>query len=97
MTDSTKETGVMVALLERFETQRLPQAQAIKAKVDKGEVLSEGDMAFLSQVFADAQYVKPLLHNQPKWQPLVSRIVSLYKEIMDKALENEQGSKPGKS
>lgn len=97
MTDATKDTGVIMALMERFETQRLPQALAIKKKVDQGELLSEGDIEFLSQVFADSQHVTPLLHKYPKWQPLVSRIVSLYKEIMDKALENEQGPKPGKS
>lgn len=81
-----------MALIERFENQRLPTALAIKKKVDKGEVLSEGDIAFLNQVFEDSEYIKPIIHNHPEWQPLFSRVVTLYTEIMDKALENEQGS-----
>jgi hypothetical protein len=97
MTDVSKDTGVIMALMERLEHQRLPQALAIQKRVNKGELLSEGDIEFLNHVFEDYQYVTPLLHKHPEWQPAISRVVSLYKEIMDKALENEQGSTSGKS
>lgn len=80
----------MLALIERFETQRLPRALALKAQVDRGELLSEQDLAFLDRVFDDAQQVTSLVHQHPEWQPLAARAVALYKEITDKALANEQ-------
>lgn len=92
MANTPDDTGVLVALIERFEQQRLPRATAIKAKVDRGEVLSDEDMTFLNQVFEDAQHVKPFLHKHPEWQPLVIRAVELYKANMDKALANEQAA-----
>ena len=97
MAESTKDTGVKLALIERFETQRLPRALALKAKVDRGELLSEQDLAFLERVFEDAQQVKSLVHMHPDWQPLAARAVELYKEITDRALANERAAHAGKS
>jgi len=92
MANISKDTGVILALIERFETQRLPRAQALKAKVDRGDVLSDQDLAFLNQVLEDAQHVKPLVHKHPEWQPLVARAVELYKEITARALANEKAA-----
>jgi len=97
MAESTKDNGVILALIERFQTQRLPRSQALKAKVDRGDVLNDQDLAFLGQVFEDAQYIKPLADKHPEWQPLVARAMELYKEITERALANEQaagGKKP---
>jgi len=96
MTESSKDTGVTQALIERFETQRLPRALALKAQVDRGELLSDMDLAFLKQVFDDAQSIKPLVDRQPEWQSLVSRAITLYKEITDKALANEEAASVNK-
>jgi hypothetical protein len=73
MAESSKDIGVMLALIERFETQRLPRAQALKAKVDRSDVLSDQDLAYLNQVLEDAQHIKTLVHKHPEWQPLVAR------------------------
>lgn len=97
MTDNSKDIGVIQALVQRFETQRLPHALAIKKKVDQGDVLSESDLTFLKQVFEDAQHIKPYMDKNPDWQPLFSKAVTLYTEIMDKATANEQATaKPDK-
>ena len=87
-----KDRGTILMLIERFETQRLPRAQALKKKVDRGELLDETDIAFLEKVQQDAQYVTPLVRKHPEWQPIVTRAATLYKEIMDKALANEAAS-----
>lgn len=84
-----KDRGTILMLIERFETQRLPRAQALKKKVDGGGRLDEADIAFLEKVQQDAQYVTPLVRKHPEWQPIVARAATLYKEIMDKALANE--------
>jgi hypothetical protein len=41
MADASKDDGIIQVLAERLETQRLPRALSLKAKVDGGETLSE--------------------------------------------------------
>lgn len=95
MAESTdKEAGVIQALVERLEKQRLPMALALKEKVDQGGLLSEADIAFLEEVFAGSAQLKPMLDTHPEWQDLAARMIGLYGEITAKALENEQGAKP---
>jgi hypothetical protein len=96
MAESSKDTGVTLALIERFETQRLPRALALKAQVDRGELLSDMDLAFLKQVFDDARHINTLVHKHPEWQPLVARAITLYREITDKALVNEKTASANK-
>jgi hypothetical protein len=96
MTEATdKEAGIIQALAERMEKQRLPMALALKAKVDQGGLLDDRDIAFLEEVFANTAQMKPMLDTHPEWQELVARMLGLYKEITEKALENEQGAHKG--
>ena len=39
---------------------------------------------------ADAEDVKRIVDQRPDLQPLYTRVISLYQEIAQKALENEQ-------
>ena len=92
MTTPEQDKGVIAALMERFENQRLPRALALKEKVDQGECLNEFDMAFLQEVFADSTQVMPLLTRHPEYEPLASKVASLYREITEKALANEKAA-----
>ena len=92
MTRSSEDTGVILALMERFNEQRLPRALKLKKRVEQGECLSEPDIAFLEEVFKDANHVMPLIDKHPELQSIASRAISLYKEITAKALENEKQS-----
>ena len=96
MSDESKDQGIIQVMAERFESRRLPRALALKEQVDKGEPLSEHDIIFLEDVFKDAQHIQSLLERNPEWQPLVAQMMQLYKEITDKALENEK-AKSGSS
>ena len=92
MTQPSKDTGVILALMERFNEQRLPRALELKKKVEQGGCLSEPDIAFLDEVFRDANHVMPLVDQHPKLEPIATRAISLFKEITEKALENEKQS-----
>jgi hypothetical protein len=92
MSESSEDLGVITVLLERLETQRLPRALALKDKVDRGELLDEFDLGFLNEVFADASNLRPLAARHPEYQELAARMMHLYKQITDKALENQKAS-----
>lgn len=92
MTDRNRETGVITALLERLEKQRLPRILAIKASLDTGNKLADYEIEYLDEVLADAGRAKDLVDRHPELASLAARVLHLYKEIMDKALENEQAS-----
>jgi hypothetical protein len=92
MEESSRDSGVILAIAERFQKERLPRALALKEKVDKGELLNDFDIAFLEQVLEDASQIKPLIDQNPEWQEIAARALHLYKEITEKALENENAS-----
>ena len=90
MADPSDDTGVIVALAKRLETQRLPLALELKDKVDRGEKLNDLDMAFLEEVSDDMQKVRPIVDRNPDWQTIVEKMLQLYNEITAKAIENEK-------
>ena len=90
MADPSDDTGIIVALAKRLETQRLPRALALKDKVDQGETLNDLDIAFLEEVSDDMNRVRTLVDRNPDWQTVVEKMLQLYNEITTKALENEQ-------
>lgn len=89
MTEAAEDIGVIIALVKRFTEQRLPKLMALKERVGLGECLSEYDIRFLDEILKDANRIMPLVDKHPKWQPLATRAIGLYKEITEKALENE--------
>lgn len=92
MTDDKDDDGLIFVLMERFEKFRLPRAISLKEKVDGGAVLDDYDVAFLEEVFSDSNKIKPLLDRHPEYQELATRVITLYGEITEKALENEKSS-----
>lgn len=92
MTDNSKDAGVIQALLERFEKFRLPMVLELKDKVDGGERLNEREIEYLEQVLQDAHANRELVERNPKWQKVSAQVVSLYKQITEKALENEKNA-----
>jgi hypothetical protein len=90
MTNHRQQNGMMVTLMERFKTQRLPRIMEIKEQVDQGNRLGEYDRLFLEEVIKDAQRNIRHVEEIPECQHMFIQLAHLYKQIMDKAVENEQ-------
>jgi hypothetical protein len=73
--------------------ERLPKALAMKERVDKGGLLNDLDLAFLEQVLKDAGQIRPMMQKDPRVLKVAGQMVQLYKEITEKALENEKAGK----
>ena len=89
---SLEQEGVLKAVMERFEKQRLPRVLSIKEKVDQGGRLDDLDIAFLETVFSDTKDYKHFVDQHPEFQELYTRVVHLYEQLTEKALENEKMS-----
>ena len=87
---TTKDKGVIAALLQRFESQRLPRALSLKKKVDAGETLGSLDLSFIEEVLQDAKQIEPMLDDHPEYAQLVSKAYALYRDIVEKSLQNEK-------
>lgn len=90
--ESSKEDGVILSLIKRFETQRLPMLNALNEKTERGERLSDSDIEFLDTVIHDAQQAKQLMDRHPEWQAFCANVIHLYETITSKALDNEKGA-----
>lgn len=88
MAESWQKDGVVVALMHRFQSQRLPRAIDLKKKVDNGETLNDWDLEFLKQVQEDGQQIAGILHRYPDLEPFVEKARGLYTDITAKAAEN---------
>ncbi|RKT43507.1 hypothetical protein [Thiocapsa rosea] len=83
------DAGVIVALLERLRTQRLPRLLDIKSKVERGAGLDSFDIEFLTEVFADAKDKQSKWTQHPELDDIIARMTHLYHEITERALSNE--------
>ena len=85
-----KDTGILVVLMERLEKQRLPGILLLKEKVDGGEPLDDLDLDYLEKMMKDAKKAMPLIDRHPEYQLLATKLIGLYNEITEKALQLEK-------
>jgi len=90
VSQNNSDLGVITVLLRRVSTQRLPRIMALKERVDRGERLDHYDLNYLEHVLKDTQRALPIVERHPEYQPLACKLITLYREVIDKALENEE-------
>jgi len=66
----------------------------LQEKVDRGERLSDQDLAFLNEALANAQDLKSYVDRNPDAQSVYAQVVGLDKAITEKALSNEGDALP---
>jgi hypothetical protein len=89
MVDQTHAGGIMAMLVERFEGQHLGRLLELKSTVEGGGRLGEYDSSYLASVFFEAMQSKLLVDKHPEYHDLYTRAVRLYRDITERALENE--------
>ena len=94
MSDPAKEAGVLTTVIKRAVDLRLPKALEMQQRVDAGGLLDKRDMAFLEEVFRDAQVILPMASNHPEFHDVGMRMLQIYKDVLARALENEK-ARPG--
>ncbi len=92
MSETPEQSGLIAVLLERLEKQRLPRALQMQEKVSRGERLADLELTHLQEMLSDANQLRPLIEQHPEYQSLAARVLSLYSEITQKALDNEKGA-----
>ena len=92
MKKDTMDTGLIQVLMERLEKQRLPRLLDINEKVDAGEPLLNEDLDFLENAIVDARKAIPLIDRHPEYHALAAKVMELYKNISEKALQIEKSS-----
>jgi len=97
ISQKTAELGVLMAVMNRSYRRRIPRLMRIKEAVDSGEKLTDYQINFLSRALKDAASMEPYFNRHPELQDIATRVVGLYHDITEQALENEQASAPGSS
>jgi len=92
MTDTTKDLGVAIVLLNKLTEETLPKALEIKARLDLGERLDHWDIEFLQGLFKRGEEIKPFVDQHAEYQEIYAKVVHLYKELTDQALANEKAA-----
>lgn len=85
-----KDAGTIAALMLRFREQRLPRVKRMLETVNQGEALPDSEIDYLQRIFDESRSSRSLIKRHPEYHELVASFISMYHEIVEKALENEK-------
>lgn len=83
------DEGTIAALLKRSR-RRIPNLLAIKKRLEAGGTLSNLEITELEIMIKGVNDTRALVDRHPEYQELVARMVSLYGEITEMAVANEE-------
>lgn len=83
------DLGVITAVLKHLEIEAIPRALAIKQEVDAGQKLSEPDLFFFEEILEEMNRLVHVIDRHPDFQLVTEKIVTLYHQITEQALDNQ--------
>ena len=92
MSDISQEEsdeGTIAALLERAN-RRIPNLLAIKERLENGDTLSALEIEEIGNMIESADHTRELVERHPEYQELAARMASLFEEITELAVANEE-------
>ncbi len=90
MDQKQQDAATIAALLQRVTENYLPRARRMLERVNKGEKISDFDIRWLKERYADSLKTQSLVSRNPEYSQLVAGFIDLYTEITSKAIENEK-------
>ncbi len=93
MNNTIKDEGLIEAVLERLNKQRLPRLLALQEKVDGGRSLNAIDLEYLERAIKDAMELKPLIDRHSEYHSLLMSVIGIYTDITEKDLQIEKSRK----
>ena len=89
MNSAVDDLGVIMAFLAQLEIETIPWALAVQAEIAAGEKLSEPDLLFFQERLDEISSLLHVIERHPEFQLVTSKIVKLYHEVIEQALENQ--------
>ena len=71
---------------------RLQKLLAMKQKVENGATLVDSDLDFLQKAMSDGRHVMTLLDKRTEYLELETKVLEIYKEIIEKDVQIVKGS-----
>ena len=87
---SSKKIGLLFVMMKEFKSHKLPRLMSMKSKLDKGGILNQVEIDFLTIYINDAKRNLSLVMQNPVLHGFCSKTTSLYCQITSSALKNEK-------
>lgn len=88
--DQDRKLGKRIVVLQRVARLKIPRLQAMKRKVDRGELLNQFDMIFLQNLINDCREWQISEVDDKRLQGLIQQLFALYSDVVVRAVENEK-------
>ena len=83
------EEGVSLVVVEQFVHHRLPFLQKVKAEMDEGKILTDGELELMTRMVARTHNINSFVYLHPELKELVAKVIDLVHDITGEALQNE--------
>ncbi|MEZ5502224.1 MAG: hypothetical protein R3E50_06045 [Halioglobus sp.] len=82
------EEGVSQVFVERFVHDQLPFLLKVKAEMDAGKVLTDGELELMTRTVELAHNINAFVYMHPQLKELVAKVIDILHDITGEALRN---------
>ena len=85
-----EEAGTLTAILQNFNDHNFKRLTDIRDSVNQGNLLTDSELEFLEGMYERAKRASSLVSRHDDYHELFGKVVSIYDEVSEKAMENEK-------